>query len=99
MLRNKTKRGYSLQRKYVQGKGFVDTLQNIGSYVSQNRDLIAKPLIGAVGDLTAFGLTQGGKALLTKIMNKTRNKNSDENLNPKAVEILRNITGSGIKQF
>ena len=118
MLVKKTKRGYSLQRKYIQGKGFVDslssvfnsmkpTLQNIGTYVSQNKDLIAKPLLGAVGNLAALTVTQGGKALITKIMNKTQNKKSDQNLDPKGVEILQNILGnnvsniigSGIKQF
>lgn len=114
----KAKRGYSSNRKYIQGRGFVDTLtnaftsmkptlQNIGSYVSQNKDLIAKPLLGAAGDLAAFGLTQGGKALLSKIINKSQNKKSVENLDSKGLEILQsmldsnvsNIIGSGIKHF
>lgn len=114
----KAKRGYSSNRKYIQGRGFVDTLtnaftsmkptlQNIVSYVSQNKDLIAKPLLGAAGDLTAFGLTQGGKALLSKIINKSQNKKSVENLDSKGLEILQNmldsnvsnIIGSGIKKF
>ena len=118
MLRKKAKRGYSAHRKYIQGRGFVDTLsnaftsmkptlQNIGSYVSQNKDLIAKPLLGAAGDLAAFGLTQGGKALLTKMINKVQDKKSTENLDQKGLEILQsmldgnvsNIIGSGIKKF
>ena len=111
MLMKKTNHGYSVQRKYVQGQGFVDSirpiLQNIGAFASQNKDLIAKPLLGAVGELAAFGLTQGSKALLSKIM---KNKKSDEKtpiLDPKGEEILQNILnnnvsniiGSGIKQF
>jgi len=114
MLRKNATRGYSSNRKYVQGRGFVDTLSNafismkptlqsIGSYISQNKDLIAKPLLGAAGDLAAFGLTQGGKALLSKMVNKK----SIDNLDPKGIAIMQNmldsnvsnIIGSGIKQF
>jgi hypothetical protein len=118
MLKKKEKRGYSSHRIYIQGRGFIDTvsnvftsmkptLQNIGSYVSQNKDLIAKPLLGAAGDLAAFGLTQGGKALLTKMINKAKDKKSVDNLDSKGLEILQsmldsnvsNIIGSGIKRF
>ena len=118
MLTKKAKRGYSLHRKYIQGRGFIDTLsnvftsmkptlQNIGSYLSQNKDLIAKPLLGATGDLAAFGLTQGGKALLSKMINKTEEKKSIDIIDPKRLEILQNmvkdnvsnIIGSGIKKF
>src|SRR5580704_18025301 len=115
MLKKNEKRGYSSHRIYIQGRGFIDTvshvftsmkptLQNIGSYVSQNKDLIAKPLLGAAGDLAAFGLTQGGKALLTKMINKAKDKKSVDNLDSKGLEILQsmldsnvsNIIGSGI---
>ena len=114
----KAKQGYSSTRKYVHGQGFIDvlsnaftsmkpTLQSISSYISQNKDLIAKPLLGAAGDLTAFGLTQGGKALLSKMINKIQDKKSVENLDSKGLEFLQNmidsnvsnIIGSGIKQF
>lgn len=73
----------------------------MGSYIVQNKDLLAKPLLGAVGDLTAFGLTEGGKALITKLINARKK----ENTNKKSDEILQNILGvsniigSGIKQF
>ena len=54
MIIIKRKQGYGAKRKYVQGRGFVDSLtsslKSIGSYISQNRDLIAKPLLGAVGN-------------------------------------------------
>jgi len=54
------------------------TLQNTGSYTTQNKDLIAKPLLVAAGDLAAFGSTQGGKALRSKMINKTQEKKSEE---------------------
>src|SRR6266516_1740690 len=76
--------GYGARRKFIQGKGFVDSLssslRSIGSYVSQNKDLIAKPLLGAVGNLAATGLTEGTKALLNRIMSKkTRVKTENGN--------------------
>ena len=95
--------GYSSRRKYIHGQGFVDsltsTLRNVGSYVSQNRDLIAKPLLGAVGNLAASGLTEGTKLLLNHIINKNTQKNVQQNntnqqtpqLDDKALEILENL--------
>lgn len=111
--RNRNK-GYSSHRKRVQGKGFVDTLlssaRNIGSYIAQNKDLIAKPLLGAVGNLAATGLTEGGIALLNRIKrNKLETRNNKNQLDAKSQEILQNIIegpnpvtniiGSGIKKF
>ena len=107
----KTKRGYTSKRKYINGYGFVDSLssafnsikptfQNIGSYIAQNKDLIAKPLLGAAGDLAAFGLTEAGKAVITKLVNKKEEPQDEKN-----TEILQNllgvsnIIGSGIKSF
>jgi len=93
--------GYSRKKKYITGRGFVDSLSNvfnsikasavpamksIGSYVSNNKDLIAKPLLGAVGTLAATGLTAGVPALLSHIM---RRKTAED---PKYKEILRNFT-------
>lgn len=101
MLVTKTRHGYRSKRKYVHGQGFIDSLKNMGSYIVQNKDLLAKPLLGAVGDLTAFGLTEGGKALITKLINARKKENTNE----KSDEILQNILGvsniigSGIKQF
>ena len=71
------KRGYGARRKYVHGEGFVDSLKGIGSYISQNKDLIAKPLLGAVGNLAATGLTEGTKALMNRIVNKSPQKRAD----------------------
>ena len=76
MLVKKKQSGYSSRRRLIHGMGFVDslssmfssfktaalpTLQNIGSYIKDNKDLIAKPLLGAAGDLAASGLTMAGK--------------------------------------
>ncbi len=101
-------RGYGARRKYIQGKGFVDSLssslRSIGSYVSQNKDLIAKPLLGAVGNLAATGLTEGTKALLNHMMSKkarvkTESGNSKyttdiPQLDSKSQAILQNIIGA-----
>src|SRR6478609_4630503 len=108
MIIIKRKRGYGANKKYVQGRGFVDSL-GIGSYIFQNRDLIAKPLLGAVGNLAATGLTEGVKALTNHIINKKAQKGSPK-LDEKAVAVLQNIMGdsnipvaniigSGIKKF
>jgi len=120
MLITKNARGYSRKKKYVVGRGFVDTLSSvfnslkasavpalrgIGSYVSNNKDLIAKPLLGAVGSLAATGLTAGVPALIGHIMNKNKNKKQVVTVDdPKYKEILQslvpvtNIIGSGIKK-
>ena len=117
MIVQKRAHGYSSRKKYIQGKGFIDTLtsslKSVGSYISQNKNLIAKPLLEATGNLAAFGVEEGGKALLKHMMNKN-NKNNKEDfkqLDPKGKAILQNIIGtnpnipvtniigSGIKRF
>src|SRR6266516_1570817 len=95
-------RGYGARRKFIQGKGFVDSLssslRSIGSYVSQNKDLIAKPLLGAVGNLAATGLTEGTKALLNRIMSKKAGVKTESgnipHLDSKSQAILQNIIGA-----
>src|SRR5271163_4281243 len=97
MIITKRNPGYSSTRKYIQGKGFVDSLRSIGSYVVQNKDLIAKPMLGAVGNVGAFALTEGVKALTTHLINKKQNEkvsvnNSDfHQLSPKENEILQSL--------
>ena len=94
MLIIRKQKGCYSKIKYIQGRGFVDVLQSsvlpalkgIGSYVVQNKDLLAKPLLGAVGELGAMALTEGGRALLTRLMKKDRDQ----------TEV---VTGSGIKHF
>ena len=54
-------------------------------------------MLGAVGNLGAFGLTEGGKALITHLINKKRDNkvsvnNSDlPQLSSKGKEILESI--------
>ena len=98
------KHGYGSNRQLIHGKGFVDSLtsslRGISSYVSQNKDLIAKPLLSAVGNLSATGLQEGVKAILNKIINKkSQNKinpnpgiNSSQ-LDAKSLEVLQSILG------
>jgi len=60
MLIKKNAYGYSQKKKYIIGRGFIDalssvfnslkasavpTIRSIGSYGSNNKDLIAKPLL------------------------------------------------------
>ena len=118
MLIIRRKHSYRANRKYVQGRGFVDSLtsslKSIGSYVSQNKDLIAKPLLGAVGNLAATGLEEVTKAIVRHAINKksTQNKSNQHTtlpLDAKGNAILQNIIdgsipvgniiGSGIKKF
>ena len=92
-----------LKRKYIQGKGFTDSLlsslRSVGSYVAQNKDLIAKPLLGAVGDLAATGISQGVPALINYIKNKNRvskkenppNKNVLPTLDANSIAILESL--------
>lgn len=115
IIRNKD-RSYTNHKKFITGKGFVDsltsTLKNVGSYISQNKDLIARPLLGAAGNIAALGLTEGSKLLLSHIINKRLNNvNEKSNLKPKHQELIQNILsqssevpttniiGSGIKRF
>jgi len=120
MLIKKNAYCYSQKKKYITGRGLVDALssvfnslkasavpaiRSIGSYVSNNNDLIAKPLLGAVGSLAATALTAGVPALISHIMNK--NKKQVTVYDPKYKEILQtilpmitpvtNMIGSGIK--
>ena len=94
MIIKKKDRSYTTHKKYIQGKGFLDslssTLRNVGSYISQNKDLIAKPMLGAVGNLAAFGLTELGKQQLSRLINKN-NKSKTTELSPKDLEIIQNI--------
>ena len=95
MFVNETEYGYSSRKKYISGKGFIETLSNvlsslkssatpvfksIGNYVVENKDLIAKPLLGAVGSLAATGLAAGVPTLLTHMVNRNRKKDNANTL-------------------
>src|SRR5271165_328966 len=66
--------GYTIHKKHVTGRGFIDTFLNltssVGSYMVNNKDLITKPLLSAVGSLGALGLTTGVPAIINHIVSK-----------------------------
>src|SRR5271165_3801713 len=111
MLINKTTYGYSRNKKHITGRGFVDTMssvfnsfksslapvfRNVSSYVSTNKDLIAKPLLGAIGSLAATGLTAGVPALINHIANRNKNHSSPKIPDdPKYKEILQSLLTEG----
>ena len=93
MLINKNRYGYSKHKRHITGRGFVDTFKNIASFVSSNKDLIAKPLLGAVGTLAATGLTSGVPALIRHIANRNKGTSAKQKIpdDPKYKEILQNM--------
>ena len=122
-LITKNARGYSRKKRYIIRRGFFDALsnvfnslkasavsalRNIGSYVSDNKDSIAKPLLGAVDSLAATCLTAGVPALIDHIMNNNNNNKQVVTIDDlKYKEILQsivpttpvtNMIGSGVKR-
>lgn len=103
MLVKKQNRMYTNKRKFVQGSGLID---GIGSYILENKDLIAKPLLGAVGNVGALALTEGSKYILNKILRNSTaetERSSPVQLDEKSKQIISELlhsrTGSGIKRF
>ena len=84
------------KRKYIQGSGF-------GSYILENKDLIAKPLLSAVGNIGAMALTEGSKFLLNKLSKKSTPIAAPPpvvQLDEKSKQIIEELKrGSGIKKF
>src|SRR5215470_8319012 len=74
-------------------KGIHGYHERVESYLVDNKDSIAKLLLGAVGDLVAFGLTEGGKALISHLAKK-----KEPQLDAKSREILRSLAGSDSKR-
>ena len=98
-------RTYTSDKTYVQGEGFMDSLskslRNVGSYISQNKDLIFKPMLGAVGDISAFAMTEGGKSIVRKIANAKANSQQFQNTisNPKNVELLHQLVNGSTAEL
>jgi hypothetical protein len=105
MLLSKNSYGYSNNKKYVSGRGFVDKMaqifnsaivpafKSVGSYVSENRDLIAKPILGAIGALGATALT-AVPAIISHIAKRNKKRPDEvieQAVTPKYNEILENI--------
>src|SRR5271157_2928309 len=99
-------------KKNITGRGLVDSLssifnsikasampafQSVGKYISSNKDLIAKPVLGALGSLAATGLTAGVPAILNIMSrNRKRQLNAEPEIpnDPKYEEILQSILTS-----
>ena len=96
MIVKEKSKAYSSKQTLIHGRGFVDTLKGIGSYVYNNKDLIAKPMLGAVGEIGALALTEGTKAIIRKATAEKRGPHID----PELQQFLENLrVGSGIKKF
>ena len=93
MLVNRNRNVFFSKKKHVTGTGFVDSLSSIfnsikasaapifksvGNYVAENKDLIAKPVLGAIGSLAATGLSAGIPAIISHIAKRNRIKNNVE---------------------
>ena len=85
MIVSKSKSKYTNRRKLVMGKGFVDSLssifnsikqalQNVGLLIKENKNLIAKPNLCAIGQLAATGISKGIPALILLIINRKKIK-------------------------
>jgi len=104
-------------KKYIVGRGFRDTLRSVlksvGSYISTNKDLIAKPVSGALGSLAGTAITSGVPAIINHLNNKNKKITFDNtsqpevSLSPEAMGLLdnflsgqpvSNIIGSGVKK-
>ena len=120
MLVNKYYYGYCNKKKHVTGKGFVDSLSSmfntiksatspliktVENDISENKNLIAKPILGALGSSAATGLATGISTIISHIANRKKKKKHivnpvsqhevvSENLEPKYKEILQNIVNS-----
>jgi len=105
--------GYSKNKDYIVGRGFVDSMSNIfnslksaaipflkstGSYISTNKDLIAKPLLGALGSAAASGITVGTNSLLNYIKNRNNNTPTVDKLDAKGLEILNSILAAPMNE-
>ena len=106
MIVPKSRSKYTNKKKLVIGRGFVDTmssifnsirptLKNVGSFIKENKDLIAKPILGAVGQIAATGISKGIPTLLSTIMNRKKQQQQQQlpapALTKKSEEILNAI--------
>lgn len=100
---------YTSNKSCVQGAGFMDSLssglRNVGSYILQNKDLIAKPMLGAAGNLAALGFTEGAIAIAKKIANKNNKSKAIDSqqfqktmLNPNNQELLQKLLSGSLPE-
>ena len=105
------------KKKYIVGRGFVDSirsvLKSVGSYISTIKDLIANPVLRAIGSLAGTAITAGILSIINHLKNKNKKLTFDNtsqpevNLSPEAMGLLNNflssqpvtnIIGSGVKK-
>ena len=98
MIQRKRSKNYSKRVKHVRGAGFMDIIKSFGSYINQNKDLIAKPVLAGIGELEVYAVNKGVKALMDKILSKERVENKGVKAMEKILSRQRveNIIGSGI---
>lgn len=114
MIQRKSCKNYSSRSKHVRGSGFMDIIKSFGSYIGQNKYLIAKPVLAATGEVAGYALNKGGKALMNKILSKQPanqdimdkilskepvNQDIMNKILSKKYSPVENIIGSGIKKF
>ena len=113
MLVNRNRYGFTSEKKHVTGTGFVDSLSSIlnsikasaapifksvGNYVADNKDLIAKPVLGAIGNLAATGLSAGIPAIISHIAKRNRIKNSaDQGFNGNKQTVQQEVLSENLE--
>ena len=87
MIVPKSRSKYTSKIRLVIGRGFVDTLssifnsikpalQNVSSFIRDNKDLIAKTVLGVARQLVTTAINKGIPSTISSIMRrKGRNKN------------------------
>lgn len=99
MIVKRKNKMYTSKREMIYGYGYVDTLKDIGSYIAQNKDLIAKPMLGAVGQVGAIALSELGKAIIKKSIAGKKQDEMGKQLSADTKQKLLQMTGAGIKKF
>jgi len=103
MIVKKQNTNYLKRAKYVQGAGFMDVLGGIGSYIAQNKDLIAKPLLSAAGETGALLMNEGARAIIERLRKKDgkgiKNRLVMNESARATIERLKKKEGRGIKKF
>lgn len=70
MIVKRKNTNYSNKVKHVRGAGFMDVMGGIGSYIGQNKDLIAKPLLSSIGEAGGILLKEGARAIINKHLSR-----------------------------
>lgn len=61
---------YSKNVKYVRGSGFKD----VTAYISQHKDLIAKPILSATGHVVGHAMEKGVEAIIDRLLANKKGK-------------------------